>query len=911
MDSGFSAPPPPLQGPFAQSQSNPQPIFGTYGENALLNQSLSFDFYSDSAGGFGFDDKHDEHTDLKRRRIAKACDACRRKKIKCDGQQPRCGHCQNYKTECIFTHVEKKRSPPKGAKYIEGLENRLGRMENLLKLTGLLSEDDVNGVDLKTLEQRLAQQSSPQMSDHSQVSNSYPHALSQHTSRSGQGTPNTSTHLPSPQSGASPAAVSEPKDGVILEPSQKKIDTQDVEQLSDLMCSLVTNNCGDTKFIGSSSGFSILSPKGIQWVNEKTGDDSFQKMISYAAANNTMWHHWRPDVFGDIFARRGPTRLPPKEETVSLTKEFFESFNIVFPLFHEPTFLWLVERQYSSDPYEGSGWWASLNVALAIAYRIRVVKNLNLGDDDNKAWAHFRNCLAVHSELTLRNTDLLSVQALIGMSLFMQGTPNPQPSFSLIGAAIRLMHSIGLHKRSAGFGLNKMESEQRKRVFWIGYLIDTEQSLRSGRPPLQDDNDWNVEMPAEEPEDGVGVVSTDDGEKINLFRKLCEFALISSKVYDRLYSVKASKQSDGELLNTIGELDKELESWKESFPRDFRPEHEPKSQDQALMLQMVTIHFGYYNCLTTIHRMSVHHGYWTSRLSEYAINGHNSKSLNPRVYISAALVVQAARASINLIKYIPQGDYACVWLILYYPVSALITLFANILQNPQDARAPADLKLMSVVVNFLSRICLEEESQSMRLTYSVTKEFERIANVVLNKAEREMNARQKRKQEQESNKIVDDSHSRQPDALNTSQKRSAEAMRAGSIEGARPTESSNGISCHNANQSPIASAGEDCGYPNGHAFVETHCNMSNGPITPEDSDISLVGQANSGINSTLLSEPSAFQQPFVPQDLWSIPMTFEWDWSDLGRLDEANPNGQTTVNGAPINSEYNLRGEPP
>ena len=39
---------------------------------------------------------------------------CRKKKIKCDGKLPACTHCLNYKTDCVFTQVEKKRSPPKG-----------------------------------------------------------------------------------------------------------------------------------------------------------------------------------------------------------------------------------------------------------------------------------------------------------------------------------------------------------------------------------------------------------------------------------------------------------------------------------------------------------------------------------------------------------------------------------------------------------------------------------------------------------------------------------------------------------------------------------------------------------------------------------------------------------------------------
>jgi hypothetical protein len=46
--------------------------------------------------------------------MLQACDQCRRKKIKCDGKLPACTHCTNYKTECIFTQIEKKRATPKG-----------------------------------------------------------------------------------------------------------------------------------------------------------------------------------------------------------------------------------------------------------------------------------------------------------------------------------------------------------------------------------------------------------------------------------------------------------------------------------------------------------------------------------------------------------------------------------------------------------------------------------------------------------------------------------------------------------------------------------------------------------------------------------------------------------------------------
>jgi len=83
---------------------------------------------------------------------------------------------------------------------------------------------------------------------------------------------------------------------------------------------------------------------------------------------------------------------------------------------------------------------------------------------------------------------------------------------------------------------------------------------------------------------------------------------------------------------------------------------------------------------------------------------------------------------------------------LYYPVSALVTLFANILQNPQDTRARADLKLMNHVVNFLSMLCTDENNTAVRRMRDICGEFERISRVVLDKSERESSSRRKRKQ---------------------------------------------------------------------------------------------------------------------------------------------------------------------
>ena len=65
----------------------------------------------------------------------RACDICRRKKIRCEGpmnskSNAKCANCQEGGFECTYIENAKRRGPPKG--YIETLEQRCGRLEKVL-----------------------------------------------------------------------------------------------------------------------------------------------------------------------------------------------------------------------------------------------------------------------------------------------------------------------------------------------------------------------------------------------------------------------------------------------------------------------------------------------------------------------------------------------------------------------------------------------------------------------------------------------------------------------------------------------------------------------------------------------------------------------------------------------------------
>jgi hypothetical protein len=87
----------------------------------------------------------------KRRRVTRACDECRRKKIKCDGKQP-CTHCTVYSYECSYDQPSNRRRNP-APQYIEALEHRLQKAEAILRsvLPGLDLDDPK--YDARSIEQ--------------------------------------------------------------------------------------------------------------------------------------------------------------------------------------------------------------------------------------------------------------------------------------------------------------------------------------------------------------------------------------------------------------------------------------------------------------------------------------------------------------------------------------------------------------------------------------------------------------------------------------------------------------------------------------------------------------------------------------------------------------------------------------
>lgn len=230
-------------------------------------------------------------------------------------------------------------------------------------------------------------------------------------------------------------------------------------------------------------------------------------------------------------------------------------------------------------------------------------------------------------------------------------------------------------------------------------------------------------------------------------------------------------------------------------------------------------------------------------------------------------------------------------MVLYFPVSALVTLFGNILQNPLDPRARSDTRLLAMVVQFLSALGQEVETGGVHRMLGICSEFERISKVMIERAEKENAGRRKRKNAEQAQ-------------ANKAAGSSSNASKAPTQQGSSSTAPTPRPNTANAN-TPTPRAANDAlsppARPDGQQGYSPMSNTSPSPGNPPAgwktdfsagdpmeftsfAELTGFGQLNNGPPPPLQSPPAVgagFQQPLIPQDLYSLPMSFDWDWAEM------------------------------
>lgn len=336
---------------------------------------------------------------------------------------------------------------------------------------------------------------------------------------------------------------------------------------------------------------------------------------------------------------------------LSLVERSFQGLYPGYPLFDRSRFMSLFDSLETSvdDP----GRWACLNVVLALTEQFEhgTVQDVR---EDCETWAYFQAAFAVVGQLMTMHVTLWSVQALLGMAIVMQGTPEQGPVSLLISAAMKLAHRMGLHRRCQNQNISASEIEERKRVFWIAYSLDKDLSLRMGQPSTQDDDDMDVELPSEIDSD---LVQYGGSTRMNFLTFRARLAMIQGQIYKRLYSVKATKKAPAERVSAATELEAVLQSWRASLPIEFMQDYcgsFNQTPTSGTFRHPIILQLLYYNSLNNVYSS-------LPALPRYRELRDSGDPMEFQLLSAPLTYATEARKAIELLQVTPRRRYACIW----------------------------------------------------------------------------------------------------------------------------------------------------------------------------------------------------------------------------------------------------------
>lgn len=188
---------------------------------------------------------------------------------------------------------------------------------------------------------------------------------------------------------------------------------------------------------------------------------------------------------------------------------------------------------------------------------------------------------------------------------------------------------------------------QLRKLFWLIYRNDKELSLRTGQPPSINDDDCDLTLPEgylehKYAEDSpVPEKSLLDDTAVPVFSGDLRLDFIKSKTYTLLYSARAMRKSDAELIQAIRELDDELETWRLSVPPSCRPslsmrEEQPLPvKSESRKMERLVINTEYHHLVAIIHAATGRCRSWSDKQS-FEMEGVRS---------SLELAVEASRST--------------------------------------------------------------------------------------------------------------------------------------------------------------------------------------------------------------------------------------------------------------------------
>ncbi|KAI8600322.1 fungal-specific transcription factor domain-containing protein [Dissophora ornata] len=351
--------------------------------------------------------------------------------------------------------------------------------------------------------------------------------------------------------------------------------------------------------------------------------------------------------------------LPPKDLADHLIECYWTYVHPHLPIVHKPTFM----RQYRNPDPEKRPPAVLLHAMFAIASRFtdhaEIIVNQHRPEDFGDVYFECAKQL-VDMEYELPRQS--SIQALLLMVSYRFTSPKSGGRvWVMLGMATRMAQDLGMHRSSARWHLPPLETEIRKRLWWVCYIMDRWTSAAMGRPPAIEDSDCDVDYPSSLEQDWVDLDGNTSSPHQSSEKSKEEFALlyfvetiklsqILGQILRRIYGANSRSHGPLQVSSTVAKLDTMLTKWLLALPEDLKYDHQTTSSNPAEVGRwVVTIHSAYYAVLILLHRPYM--------VPTSLTNSNLSKSMP-----SLNIAVSAANSITHLLGKLEEDDYlGYVW----------------------------------------------------------------------------------------------------------------------------------------------------------------------------------------------------------------------------------------------------------
>ena len=363
--------------------------------------------------------------------------------------------------------------------------------------------------------------------------------------------------------------------------------------------------------------------------------------------------------------------LPPLQDVLPIVEKYFSDLNSLTPIFSRANFMRMLYQWYSPSACHDPASWAAINVVLALSLQNCATNKV----DHNEVGKHVDNAQSVLTSLLAHEQDLKGIQVLLGLATLFLSMPTPLFASILIATAVKLVHRLQLHTKSANKYLSADLALERENVFWITYILDKEINMCTHEPYLLQEKDIDVEIPDYfNAHDMAGALTTPTW--FNLLESRVHLARLQGSAYDWAYTAQAERLSHIERLANSQKLYHMLHCWKHSIPDILQPESFTNSVPTFAIRHFLLLYFTYFRIVYVAHRVFSHDAEWIVRLVNYSqINvvefyqGHGKGTSESVLPADWPEILEVSRTCMRLFRIVDQSDLALTMYVWSEPPS--------------------------------------------------------------------------------------------------------------------------------------------------------------------------------------------------------------------------------------------------